>query len=239
MSRASTTSVVDEKDVDGRDKPGHDGSWSRARKAFATVCVALMIVSTAFATWVISLGPVPLDQARQVSTSVVDRNGKLLRAYAMADGRWRLPVDAKTAVDPGYLEGIARTAAARGADVLIGVPIRDPDGRYFNSVVSLGASPSQRYDKAHLVPFGEFVPYGFHWIVKTVAIPMSDFSLGRQDPRPLSLAGKLLGRRLGRTAGLAVGTRVERNEAGRCINLGEDLGRKAGPARVRAAGPTR
>ena len=94
------------------------------------------------------------------------------------------------AVDPGYLEGIARTAAARGADVLIGVPIRDPDGRYFNSVVSLGASPSQRYDKAHLVPFGEFVPSGFHWIVKTVAIPMSDFSLGRQDPRPLSLAGQ-------------------------------------------------
>ncbi len=31
-------------------------------------------------------------------------NGKLLRAYAMADGRWRLPVDTKTAVDPGYLK---------------------------------------------------------------------------------------------------------------------------------------
>jgi hypothetical protein len=35
---------------------------------------------------------------------IVDRNGKLLRAYAMADGRWRLPVDAKTDVDPGYLK---------------------------------------------------------------------------------------------------------------------------------------
>ncbi len=45
--------------------------------------------------------------AKQVSTTVVDRNGKLLRAYAMADGRWRLPVDAKTAVDPGYLEAAA------------------------------------------------------------------------------------------------------------------------------------
>ena len=43
-------------------------------------------------------------QARQVSTTVVDRNGKLLRAYAMADGRWRLPVDARTGVDPGYLK---------------------------------------------------------------------------------------------------------------------------------------
>ena len=58
----------------------------------------------AFAAWVASLGPLPLAEARQVSTTVVDRNGKLLRAYAMADGRWRLPVDAKTGVDPGYLK---------------------------------------------------------------------------------------------------------------------------------------
>jgi penicillin-binding protein 1C len=90
--------------VDGRDKPGHDGGWSRTRKAFLTVGVTLTIVVCAFATWVVSLGPLPLEQARKVSTSIVDRNGKLLRAYAMADGRWRLPVDAKTAVDPGYLK---------------------------------------------------------------------------------------------------------------------------------------
>jgi penicillin-binding protein 1C len=54
--------------------------------------------------WVVSLGQLPLAQARQVSTTVVDRNGKLLRTYAMADGRWRLPVDAKNNVDPGYLK---------------------------------------------------------------------------------------------------------------------------------------
>jgi penicillin-binding protein 1C len=59
---------------------------------------------SAFAAWVVSLGPLPQAQAQQVSTSVVDRNGKLLRAYAMADGRWRLPVDARTGVDPGYLK---------------------------------------------------------------------------------------------------------------------------------------
>ena len=45
-----------------------------------------------------------MAQARQVSTTVTDRNGKLLRAYAMADGRWRLPVNARTSVDPGYLD---------------------------------------------------------------------------------------------------------------------------------------
>jgi penicillin-binding protein 1C len=66
--------------------------------------VVAVVVTSVFVTWVVSLGPLPLAQAEQVSTTVVDRNGKLLRAYAMADGRWRLPVDAKTAVDPGYLK---------------------------------------------------------------------------------------------------------------------------------------
>ncbi len=95
-------------------------------------------------------------------------------------------------VDPSYLKDIAKIAAERGADVLIGVPIRDLEGRYFNSVVSVGASPSQRYDKSHLVPFGEFVPPGFGWIVKTFAIPLSDFSLGPEHPRPLALTGQLV-----------------------------------------------
>jgi penicillin-binding protein 1C len=64
----------------------------------------LICVAAAIAAWIVSLGPLPLQQAEQVSTTVVDRNGKLLRAYAMADGRWRLPVDAKKDVDPTYLK---------------------------------------------------------------------------------------------------------------------------------------
>jgi penicillin-binding protein 1C len=105
MSRASTSVFVAKEDVDGRDKPGHDG-WDK-RRFVPIACVAfaiIFLVTGAFAMWVVSLGPLPLAQARQVSTTIVDRNGKLLRAYAMADGRWRLPVDAKTNVDPGYLK---------------------------------------------------------------------------------------------------------------------------------------
>ena len=78
--------------------------WRRIRKAAAIAVAASLVVTGAFGAWVASLGPLPLEQARQVSTTIVDRNGKLLRAYAMADGRWRLPVDARTAVDPGYLK---------------------------------------------------------------------------------------------------------------------------------------
>ena len=104
MRRASATLAATSQDVDGRDKPGHVGVGKRRTLWLAAaVAVAILFISGAFATWVISLGPLPLAQAREVSTTIVDRNGKLLRAYAMADGRWRLP-DARTGVDSGYLK---------------------------------------------------------------------------------------------------------------------------------------
>jgi penicillin-binding protein 1C len=64
----------------------------------------ILCAVVAFGAWIESLGPLPLAQAKEVSTTIVDRNGKLLRAYAMSDGRWRLPVDAKSDVDPTYLK---------------------------------------------------------------------------------------------------------------------------------------
>ncbi len=76
----------------------------RIKQAMVASAAAGLILAGIFAAWVLSLGPLPLAQAREVSTTVVDRNGKLLRAYAMADGRWRLPADARTGVDPGYLK---------------------------------------------------------------------------------------------------------------------------------------
>ena len=105
LSRASTTLGAAKKDVDGRDRPGHDArGWGRVSKLLVGIAATVVIVACAFAAWVISLGPLPLDQAKRVSTTIVDRNGKLLRAYAMEDGRWRLPVDAKRDVDPTYLK---------------------------------------------------------------------------------------------------------------------------------------
>ena len=105
LSRASTSFVAEEEDVDGRDKPGYDGVLKRRiARVVAVVAVVLVLVSSAFAAWVYSLGPLPLEQARKVSTTIVDRNGKLLRAYAMGDGRWRLPVDARAGVDPTYIK---------------------------------------------------------------------------------------------------------------------------------------
>jgi apolipoprotein N-acyltransferase len=35
-----------------------------------------------------------------------------------------------------------------------------------------------RYDKHHLVPFGEFIPFGFRWFVDMMHIPLGDFGRG-------------------------------------------------------------
>ncbi|POR48559.1 apolipoprotein N-acyltransferase [Paraburkholderia eburnea] len=58
-----------------------------------------------------------------------------------------------------------------------------PDGRVVDYTNSLfGVTPGQnglyRYDKHHLVPFGEFVPWGFRWFVNLMNIPLGDFARG-------------------------------------------------------------
>ncbi|KAF0227708.1 MAG: penicillin-binding protein [Beijerinckiaceae bacterium] len=63
---------------------------------------ALAAGPLAFALYAASLPPLDLDALKERSTIVVDRNGKLLRPFVMADGRWRMPVTAKD-VDPRYL----------------------------------------------------------------------------------------------------------------------------------------
>jgi len=92
------------------------------------------------------------------------------------------------AVDPEYLERLRGRLAARDGDALVGVPMRDTVGRYYNAVVSIGTSPRQVYAKDHLVPFGEFIPPGFGWVLTILKIPLSDFSSGGSGQRPLAVA---------------------------------------------------
>ncbi len=96
-----------------------------------------------------------------------------------------------------YLAMLGDHAKGRNGDVLLGVPEddgHDPAGRprYYNSVISLGSSPEGRYRKSHLVPFGEFVPFGFRWAVDMMSIPLGDFTRGAADQPALAAAGEKL-----------------------------------------------
>ena len=94
---------------------------------------------------------------------------------------------------PHWWAGVQAHLAGDGRAALIGLPLGDYDTGYTNSVKGLGAGAPYRYDKHHLVPFGEFIPTGFRWFTEMMNIPLGDFARG-----PLAAASfEALGQRLG------------------------------------------
>ena len=94
---------------------------------------------------------------------------------------------------PGdYREALTQFVRREGGDLLTGLPTGTLDDRYYNSVVSLGTAPSQRYHKVHLVPFGEYIPLKavWGWVLDVLHIPLSDFSRGEVDQVPLAIGGQ-------------------------------------------------
>lgn len=91
---------------------------------------------------------------------------------------------------PDYLPAINAFAQKNQSAVVLGVAVHDGGSRYANSV--LGFSPSYeqqayRYDKHHLVPFGEFIPFGFRWFVDLMHIPLGDFTKGNVIQAPMQV----------------------------------------------------
>ncbi len=110
-----------------------------------------------------------------------------------------------------YLLNLDRFASARGATLIAGVPRAEAaslsssagtgrstgaassegastrGARYFNSAITLGRDSGQGYDKSHLVPFGEFIPFGFRWFVALMNMPLGDFSSGAEPQTPLKI----------------------------------------------------
>ncbi|MEO1609483.1 MAG: penicillin-binding protein 1C [Pseudomonadota bacterium] len=80
------------------------------RRAVITACILLLLLVAGGATLAFlivresnRLGPLNLSQASDVSITILDRRGRLLRAFTTRQGRWRLPVRS-TEVDQRYLK---------------------------------------------------------------------------------------------------------------------------------------
>jgi apolipoprotein N-acyltransferase len=87
--------------------------------------------------------------------------------------------------EPGALRWLTDLAADVRVPLLVGVPDAEQDGRrvrYLNSAFLVESTGLRgRYDKMHLVPFGEYVPLKrLLFFVEAIAAEIGDFTPGRQ-----------------------------------------------------------
>jgi len=110
-------------------------------------------------------------------------------------------------VEPSVWQSLIDIAQKDQATILLGSPLLNTQARqYTNSVIAVTGqqTPQQfmssnkglpsdtktalnRYDKQHLVPFGEFVPLGFRWFVNLLHIPLGDFTSGTPLQTPFTV----------------------------------------------------
>ena len=111
--------------------------------------------------------------------------------------------DQLRALAPGYWTALQQHFGQPGGPAaLVGVPLGSYSEGYSNSVVGLSApksgpssgppsgAPPYRYDKHHLVPFGEFIPTGFRWFTELMNIPLGDFNRGPLNAPSFAVHGQ-------------------------------------------------
>ncbi len=93
------SSIVQSASVDHLPPGGKQWRW---RAFFLSVIVAFLAPLLALAITWLRLPPLDLAQTAERSPIVLGRNGQLLRAFTMQDGRWRMPTTVAD-VDPRYI----------------------------------------------------------------------------------------------------------------------------------------
>ena len=174
-----------------------DHSWRRRQGLLASALLVLSLPtvvhllghdltqSTGRMTVTLLQGNIPQNEKFESGSGVP----LALQWYAeqLQQARTALVVAPETAVPllphqlpSGYWAALQARFAGGTQAALMGIPLGNFDDGYTNSVVGLrpGVDRPWRYDKHHLVPFGEFIPPWFKWFTELMNIPLGDFMRG-------------------------------------------------------------
>ena len=182
--------------------------WSRSRYALLAGAIALFAIGAALrlVPWThpegepIGMALVQGNVAQELKWSDEART-KTYADYlkAIVESEARVVVIPETALPAffdrlptGYVDAIRDHARAKNQEVFLGVVERNASGDrldYFNSLMSVGAGPPRAWRKRHLVPFGEYIPRGFGWVLAILHIPLTDFGRGDAKQPPIPAAG--------------------------------------------------
>lgn len=186
-----------------------------ARSRLASVAVPLVAASVVAGLWLVPVRHFTQPHGRVLSVSLLQGNVPqdekfvserqvpmlIWHGRQIVSAKGQLVVAPETAIPllpsqlpEGYWDQIK---SGFGKDsqryALIGVPLGDFDVGYTNSVAGLSAETQAapegmyRYNKHHLVPFGEFIPPGFRWFVQMMNMPLGDFTRGPLNAPPFAV----------------------------------------------------
>jgi apolipoprotein N-acyltransferase len=93
-----------------------------------------------------------------------------------------------------YLQNLQARFTTGSQALLTGIPLGSFSAGYTNSVMGIAphTDTAWRYDKHHLVPFGEFIPPLFKWFTQLMHIPLGDFNRGDLEQSSFAWAGQRL-----------------------------------------------
>ena len=177
------------------------GLYLKKNRLACLITISILALSVGLAHWLLQahsfihpqgkLLPISLiqgDIAQSTKWSPVHSLHVLQRYQQLSHDHWqhRLVVWPETAIPidrdhiQPQLKQIANQARTSDSTLIAGIPIfNNTQKAYTNSLLAMGTI-SGRYDKVHLVPFGEYTPFAqlLKPLIQHLNIPMSDLIAG-------------------------------------------------------------